>query len=128
MLYGAAQSGPLTPPGLNVTVICPGDQIVLFDGTETPLLALTSVAFLRGPSRSMSDAGVTFYAYGMPVGTTIDIQGSNTDVDGDYLTLATLARDANGNAAYTDVGRAAYYRAKYSAYTSGAMAVVKAQR
>lgn len=121
-VYGVAQVGGV------LTALYPGDSMVLFDGTETPASGLKSVAFNRGPSPSSDDAGSTFYIAGIPPQMTVDVQGANADVDGQYLTLTTLSPDANGNAAYTDIGRAAYFRLKVSAYTSGAMCTAKVQR
>lgn len=126
-VYGIAQSGYNASSGLNLTSIVPGDSFTLFDGTETPVQGMKSVAFSRGYSPGASDNGVSFYVTGAPSGTTVDVQGSNTDVDGSYISLITLT-PVSGNAFYTDVGRAAFYRVTLSAYTTGAMAVVKAQR
>lgn len=50
---------------------------------------------------------------------TVDVQVAGVDVDADYFSVATLSPDANGNAAYTDVGRSPFYRFKISAYSSG---------
>ncbi len=130
MVYGTPQAGynPYPNQGLNLTSIIPGDSNTLFDGPETPSDGLASVAVNRGIAPAFTDQGVTFYVTGAASGTTVDIQGSNTDVAGDYFTLATITPDENGNGAYTDTGRPAFYRAKLSAYTTGAMPVVKVQR
>jgi len=131
MLYGVAQAGYNAPPdqGKNLTALIPGDSYTLFDGTETPSNGLASVAIVRGTAPGFTDAGITFYVTGGPaVSTTIDIQGSNIDADADYYTLATITPNASGNGAYTDQGRAAFYRAKISAYSSGAMPIVNVQR
>ncbi len=130
MLYGTPQSGYNGPPnqGLNLASVPPGESYILFSGTETPSSGVKSVAIARGYSPGAVDDGMTFYCSGMPAGCTIDVQASNTDLDGDYLTLATLSGDANGNAGYTDTGRAAFYRAKISAFTTGAMPIVTVNR
>lgn len=130
MVYGTAQAGFNGPPnqGLNLASLTPGEPYTMFDGTETPSNGLKSVAFARGPSASFSDQGTTFDCRGIPAGCTIDIQVANDDLDTAYGTVATLSPDANGDAQYTDVGRSAFYRAKLSAYTSGTMPIVKAQR
>ncbi len=127
-VYGVAQVGNNPVPGLNLTSIIPGDSYTLFDGTETPAQGLASVAFSRGYSPGVSDNGVTFYVTGLPASATVDIQGSDTDIDGDYTQLWQISPDTNGNGAYTDVGRPAFYRALLSTYSSGAMPVCKAQR
>jgi hypothetical protein len=128
-VYGVAQSGNNPVSGLNLTCIFPGDSYTLFDGTETAKQGLASVAFARGYSAGVSDNGTTFYVTGMSPDETVDIQASNTDIDGDYYSVSgTLAPDTNGNAAYTDVGRPAFYRAILSTWVNGPMPVVKAQR
>lgn len=128
-VYGTPQSGPYADSGRNLRAISPGDRYVLFNGTETPAADLASVAIVRGHSPSAADNGVTFYVSGSAeTSTVIDIQGSNEDVDGSYFTVAQITPDANGNGSYTDVGRDAFYRAKLSAYSTGAMPVVTAQR
>lgn len=130
MLYGTPQSGfnPAPDAGLNLTCLVPGDHLTLFDGTETPVQGIKSVAFSRGYSPGASDNGTTFTVYGMPSTATIDVQVSNDDVDGHYVTVNTISPDANGNGFYTDIGRAAFYRVTLSAYASGAMPVVKVKR
>jgi len=70
---------------------------------------------------------MTFYVEGAPAGTTVDIQGSNTDVDADYFTLSTIT-PVSGIGGYSDDGTARYLRAKLSAYTTGVMSVVKVAR
>lgn len=129
--YGVAQVGYNGPPnqGLNLTSIVPGDSYTLFDGTETPVQGLASVAFSRGPSPSGADNGISFFVTGLKSDETVDIQASNTDLDADYYSVSgSLTPDTNGNAAYTDVGRAAFYRAILSTWVSGTMPVVKATR
>lgn len=129
-IYGVAQAGYNAPPnqGLNLTSVVPGDSITLFNGTETPSNGLKSVAFARGYSPSGDDAGTTFNVSGMPSGMTVDVQVAGANVDGDYTSVVTLTPDSNGNAAYTDVGRSPFFRVTISAYTSGAMPIVTAQR
>ncbi len=131
MLYGVAQAGYNGPPnqGKNLTALIPGDSYTLFDGTETPSNGLASVAIVRGTAPGFTDAGITFYVTGgAAITTTIDIQASNIDSDADYFTLATITPDSSGNGAYTDQGRAAFYRAKLSAYSTGNMPIVNCQR
>lgn len=130
-LYNVAQAGSNGPPnqGKNLTALIPGDFFELFTGAEEPADGLASVAIVRGTAPAFTDNGITFYVTGGPdASTKIDIQGSNIDEDGDYFTLETITPDTNGNGAYTDVGRAAFYRAKLSAYSTGAMPVVTVQR
>lgn len=110
-------------------VVCPGERFVHFDGTETPVVGMRSIAFTRGVSPlSASDNGSTWYARRMSVGSAIQVMGANMDGDGNYAVIATLMPDANGNAFYTDVGRAAVFSAVLSAYISGPMPVLECQR
>lgn len=119
MLYGA-----LSP----IASLIPGEKISMFDGTETAAANLKSAAFSRGNAGGQPDSGITFAASGMPAGSVIQIQGSLTDVDGDYYVIFTMNPDANGNAVYTDVGYSTFYRAVLSTYIGGAMPILKAQR
>jgi hypothetical protein len=131
-VYGVAQSGPNATSGLNLTSLIPGDlPLTLFNGTETPAIGLRSVAFSRGYSAGASDNGITFKLSGMPTGMTVDVQCAESNVDGDYTSIATLSPSTSpdtGNAAYTDVGRSTFYRLYVSAYTSGTMPTAVAQR
>lgn len=119
-------SSTINPPCLDV-----GRSLVMFDGTETPAIGLKSIAFARGTQGS-DDAGTTFDGSGLPAGMTIDVQVANLNVDADYHTVSTLSPSGgspdSGNIAYTDTGRSAFYRLYVSAYTSGAMPIVIAQR
>lgn len=127
--YGVAQSGYSATSGLNLTSIVPGDSFTLFDGTETPVQGMKSVAFSRGASPSGADNGTSFDISGMPSTAVVDIQAANIDVDSAYSSVSgNLTPDTNGNATYTDVGRSAFYRAVLTTYVSGAMPVVRAQR
>src|ERR1700688_5045820 len=136
-LFGVSQSGGNPIAGLNLTDLIPGDAMVLFDGTETPASGLKSVAFARGPGPVGADNGTTFTLRGIPTGMTVDVQvasGSFASVaamDAAFTTVATLSPSTTpdtGNAAYTDVGRSAFYRLYMSAFTSGAMPVATATR
>ncbi len=124
-VYGIPQAGDLIPLGLNLTALIPGEQMTLFDGTETAALNLTSVAFARGYSPSADDAGTTFRASVIPTGMIIDVQSANHDIEAEYSTVGTMIQS---DPSYTDTGRSAFYRLKVSAYTSGAMPVCTAQR
>ncbi len=136
--FGIPQSGGFGPPnqGLNVTCLQPSEEIILFDGTETPAEGLASIAFARGYQGSV-DGGVTFNISGMPAGMTIDVQvcsppaggfASTTAMGNAFFTVATLSPDTNGNTAYTDTGRSAFYRLSILAYTTGTMPTAVAQR
>ena len=64
--------------------------------------------------------------FGATPDATVLIQASNVDAEAQYQTLYTsTAKQADY---YADAGAFAYYRVKLSAYTSGGMPVVIAQR
>ncbi|MDE2099623.1 MAG: hypothetical protein KGL39_20390 [Patescibacteria group bacterium] len=120
--YGTPQAGGV------VTSLSPGDKgYQLFNGTEVAAQGLKSVSVARGGAFA-GDNGISFFASGMPLTSVIQIQASNDDVDGHYTVVGTINPDANGNGAYTDIGRAGFYRAVLSTYVSGAMPVVVADR
>ena len=120
-LYGSRQAGGV------LTELSPAESLTLFDGTETPAAGLTSLAFIRGPSPSLADAGMTFQIDFLSAPTaTILVQGSNIDVEADYETLWPSINTQFDN--YTDTTRWKFYRVKLSAYQAGGMPVVTVQR
>lgn len=124
--YGHRQPGPYVDSTKNLRVVAPGDNYVLFDGTEANSL-LASVAIVRGPSLSQSQAYTTFYATGLGAAETCDVQASNTDADADYQTIGTMGSELASPALtpyLTDAGSPLFYRVK----KSGGTCVVKAQR
>lgn len=110
------------------TAVFPGDNLKLFDGTENPANApMASITLNRAPGMLTAPAGIVFtidFPQASPNATVL-IQASNQDVDGTYQTLKTTTSQHDY---YADVGNFAYYRAKLSAYVSGGMPVVIAQR
>ena len=130
MLYGTAQPGFNVSPnqGLNLTSLVPGEAITLFTSADPGGLNRTSVAFARGYSPSAMDGGISFDASGMPSDMVIDIQVANQDIDGSYAQAGQISADSNGCGNYTDAGRSAFYRAKVTTYTTGAMPLLIAQR
>lgn len=112
---------------LNRRSLSPGDLLfTLFDGTEANS-NIASVAFTRGPSLSQSQANTTFYAVGLGSAETCDVQASNTDVDANYQTIATMTSELAsppGTPFFTDSGSPLFYRVK----KSGGSCVVTAQR
>lgn len=134
MLYGTPQSGFNGPPnqGKNLTSLTAGEQITLFDGTETPALALKSVAFANGYNPQGGNSNITFNAKGMPADMTIDVQVAAHDIDGEYSSIGTMAPSAGtpdtGNAFLTDDGKSAFYRLYISAFTTATMPTVTATK
>jgi hypothetical protein len=120
-LYGELQAGG------SLKAISPGERVVLFDGTEAPAAGVTSLAFVRAPGPAQTPARIVFsFHFGAVPDATVQIQGSNRDVDAEYQVLDSKA--ATQDWFYQDEGNFAYYRAKLSAYVGGGMPVVVAQR
>ena len=126
--YGIPQAGSFPNPANNLTALLPGDSFVLFNA-ESPSAGQASVAFNRAPGYGDErPAGIVFTASWAVTnaGNTMQIQGANVDVDAEYNKniLQTIA----GNGFYSDQGNFAFYRAKLTAYVSGAPVTVIAQR
>lgn len=119
-LYGVAQAGGV------LTCLIPGDSMTLF-AAETLTAPQASVAFNRGESPSGNDQGCTFQIlFATAPTSTLAIQGSNLDVDADYVTLFTsTSKQQDG---YTDTGRWAFYRAKLLTQSAGGAVTVNVQR
>lgn len=127
-VYGISQAGSNADATKNLTSLSPGDKFTLFDGTETPVSGLRSVAFSRGCNPGGGTAPTSFTASGMASDMRIDITSANDNVAADYVVQITLAPDANGNASYTDQGNSEFWSGVLSTYSSGAMPILKAQR
>ncbi len=108
--YGIPQAGSNRDLSKNLSAVCIGDTYVLFDGTETPVEGLKSVAFARATQGS-SDNGITFFSSGIPGDMILAIQAANEDIDADYVTLAQIDGANGATGAYTDIGRAPFWRA-----------------
>lgn len=108
-LYGVPQAGSNRDSTKNLTCVNVGDSYTLLDGTEVFSEVTKSVAIARGEMGS-GDNGMSFFASGMGASSQVDIEASNEDDDSLYTVVGTIASDSNGNGAYTDVGRAAFYR------------------
>jgi len=105
----------------------PGDALLLFSA-ELPTAPQASQALARGLSPSGSDQGTTFtvdWRDANPT-ATVQIQASNIDDDSHYQTIYTSVNKQQDN--FTDQTRFAYYRARLSAYVSGGLVTVVAQR
>ena len=125
--YGTPQSGwNITDAGKNLRAISPGDNYTFLDGTEADE-AMASVAIVRGPSVSKSQAFGTFTADNLGAGETVDVEISNTDEDGDYKSIGqmtSLDDSPPGFPYLTDSGSALFYRVR----KSGGTPIVKVQR
>lgn len=110
---------------LGPTAIIPGDNYVLFNGTETPASGTKSIAIAR--AEGAHDTGVMTFTVAFPSSptATVAIEASNVDSDGSYIALASITAQ---NDYYADQGGFAFYRANLSAYTSGGMPTVIVQR
>ena len=117
-LYGS-QSGMPTP-------VYPGQQFVLFDGTETPALGVKSVAFERVPNWDGHPSAMTFTAVFPNAPTaTVQIQASNDDIDANYQVMQSITTKQGF---YPDYGELRFYRAVLSAYSAGLMPKIIVQR
>lgn len=139
-LWGTRRSGGNSDSRLNFVSLIPGDDFTLLDGTETIVTGSVSTAFARGTSNSQSDQGSTFNILGCTNGTVIQFQSSN-GVAGDNkgapdFTYAQLDATFNdivggsvaGNGAYTDIGRASFYRCKVATFVAGDAPIVIVKR
>lgn len=128
-LYGVAQSGWNPPPnqGLNITSLEAGQQITLFNGTETIITGSKSIAFTRGFHDGFNSP-VAFNLSGCTAGTVVQIEEAGADVDGQYTVVATLTPDASGNQAYSITGSSPFTRAYVSSFVSGDKPVLTATR
>lgn len=117
------KTGPYGP-----TATAPGDTLVMFDGTETPGANVQSIALSRATGPGNKPAGIVFTVnYGSTPTATCVIQASNEDVDSEYQVVNTFQAGAQ-NDWYSDLGNFAFYRAVLTAYSSGGMPKVVAQR
>ena len=126
--YGVAQAGSQLPPnqGLNLSVINPGESIYLFNA-ESPAAPQASVAFCRGVGPMETPAGLVFtIKFATAPTDSLVIQGSNTDLDGDYQTLFTSTNKQYDY--YADIGEFLFYRAKLVSQSGGGAVTVLVQR
>lgn len=140
-LWGTGYPGCNPVSALNFLDLRRGDDLAMFDGTETIATGSKSIAFARGSDPGGGSA-FTVSVSGCSGGTVIDIQesngvsasGSNPSVT---PTLANMdasfniisADTINGNGASTDAGGAAFYRLIVTSYVNGdiPVAIVKAR-
>jgi len=94
------------------TQVNPADSFVLFNN-ESPAVGNSSIAFARGVGEGLQPSAMVFTLTGGS-SATVAIQGSNQDVDGDYVTLGTLSSTAPY---YNDSGTFAFYRANMTGGT-----------
>ena len=129
--YGTPQAGYNAPPnaGLNLTSLIPGEQKTLISAADAAGANFKSVAIVRGPAPgALANQGTSFKIAGCALGTKIQIQVSDVDVDGDYYIVYTIAPDANGNGVYTDIGGLPFVRAVVTNFQAGDVPVVTASR
>lgn len=129
--YGIAQAGSQSGAnmGLNLTGVAPGESFVLLSTSDDVTTGTpASVAFMpiTGPDNLRSGITFTIDWTATPTGSTVLIQGSNLDIDGDYQTLYTSTATAHDS--YNDVGGFLFYRAKVSVYSAGTSVQVIAKR
>lgn len=119
--YGTLQAGNV------LTALYPGSGPYYLFNAETPTAPQASIAFNRAFSASLNDNGTTFQIiFASAPTSSVLIQGSDIDVDGDYLTLYTSTSKQFDS--YTDVQRFSFYRAKVATQSAGGAITVVAQR
>jgi hypothetical protein len=116
--YGIPQVG-----GVLASVL-PGDTYTLFNA-ETPTAPQSSVAFARGytPGTGAS-APILFtvsFANASPT-AQVDIMASNVDADSQYQVVNSVVNSQLGF--YQDAGNFAYYRARLTSGSGGALTVI----
>ena len=120
MNYGALQ------PGGVLTALYPGDDYYPFKA-ESPTAPQASVAFAMGYNPGGGgNAAVVFQATWAATPTAVlTIQGSNTDVDSDYIALGTIT--AQGGF-YADGGGFQFYRVVLTSQSAGGAITVRVKR
>lgn len=140
-LWGTRQSGCNPDSRLNFTMLIPGDDLTLLDGTEAVVTGSKSLVWARGEGLVGTDAGSTYVINGCANGTVIGIQSSNGTplyVNGVYSPMTFDGLDASfetelggeitGNGSYTDPGRSRFYRLIVVTFVAGDAPVVIVQR
>ena len=104
----------------------PGQQFVLFDGTESPAAGVKSVAFERAPNYDGHPSPMVFTSVFPNAPTaTLQVQASNDDVDGNYQVVQAISTQQGY---YYDQGEFRFYRLDLSAYSAGSMPTAIVQR
>ena len=116
-IYNVTQAGGV------LSAVYPGQSFTLFSGTESPSAGIKSVAFNRPAAPGGIQAPFVFTVNfpSAPTSSSVQIQGSNDDVDGHYQTLATIATQ---NGYYSDAGQFNFYRAVLATYSVGGQPIV----
>ena len=114
-IYGVPQSGGV------LTSLNPGDIFSLWNNESPTAPNLSSVAFARGVGEGLQPSGMVFQLIG-GAAANVAIQGSNQDINGDYITLSTLSSAAPY---YQDSGNFAFYRAQLTSGTGPLSVIVQ---
>src|ERR1035441_7206272 len=99
-LYGTGRT--------NLTALSPGDRMLLFDGTETPVTGMTSLAFVRAPSpgEQLPAQMVFTIDFAAAPTATVIIQGASADVPARYQTLKTDRKSTRLNSSHLGISYA----------------------
>jgi len=124
--YGIPQAGSFPNSGQNLTTVMPGDTFTLISATDSFTAPQASVAFCRGAAPGTGIASpIVFQAVWASTPTAeVDIQASNTDVDGDYVKVGAITTQAGY---YADGGGFQFYRAYLASQSAGGVVVVTAK-
>lgn len=134
-LWGTPQSGNNPISALNFTDLRAGDDLDLFDGTETIVSGSKSIAFARGYVPG-SNLGRTYQITGCPNGSVMTLYASNgVSASGrNPIVTPTLANmdasfnttgvSSTGNGSFSDNGSSSFYRIVCTTFAAGDVPVV----
>ena len=127
--FGIPQAGSFGPPnaGLNVTELQPGDFYYLFNA-ESPTAPQASVAIATGycPGGGLGAALMFTADWATSPTAEIDIQGSNTLLDADFILVGSIVNQQHGY--YADGGGFRFYRAYLASQSAGGAVTVIVKR
>jgi hypothetical protein len=121
--YGVAQAGSNPTLGLNLTSLQSGDTDYFLFNAEVLTAPQASVAFSRANAPGAQTTYTFSIDYASAPTAVMTIQGSNTDVDADYVTLYTSTSIQHDF--WTDTGAWKYYRAALVSQSGGGAVTVK---
>ena len=117
--------GTLQPGGV-ITALQPGDSLLLFNA-ESPAAGQASIAFARGYNPGGGGSNPIMFTASWAVAPTavLNIQGSNDNVDANFITLGTITASPGY---YADAGGFEFYRVQLLSQSAGGAITVTVQR
>ena len=134
-LWGTGYPGSNPISALNFLDLRAGDDLVLFDGTETIVTGSKSIAFARGFVLG-SNLGRTYQVSGCGNGSVMTLQASNgvsasgrnpvptPTLDNMDASFNSTGNGSTGNQGFTDIGNSAFYRVVCTTFVAGDIPVV----